>query len=82
MAEAVQCDDRSPGLVPQRDRLHGRDIQESREAHVRSGGQHSRPIAALQLQPGREHAKGDRYSRRGEGRRARIQGARQGRGAP
>ena len=33
------------------------------------GGQDPRPIAPLQFQLGRQHAKGDRHPRRGEGRR-------------
>ena len=82
MEEAVECDGGGPGLVAQRDRLHRGDVQEGREAHVRPGGQHPRPIAPLQFQPGRQHAKGDRHPRRGEGRRARVQGAREGRGGP
>jgi hypothetical protein len=36
--------------------------------------------APLQFQPGRQHPKGDRYPRRGGGRRGRIQGAGKGRG--
>src|SRR6266545_3103222 len=46
------------------------------------GGQDPRPITPLQFQPGRQHAKGDRHPRRGEGRRERVQGAREGRGRP
>jgi hypothetical protein len=44
------------------------------------GSEHPRPIAALQLQPGRQRATGNRHPRRGEGRRPRVQGAREGRG--
>ena len=40
------------------------------------------PIAPLQFQPRGQHAKGDRHPRRGEGRRGRVQGAREGRGGP
>jgi hypothetical protein len=40
------------------------------------------PSAPLQFQLGRQHAKGDRHPRRGEGQRARVQGAREGRGGP
>ncbi len=46
------------------------------------GGQDPRPITPLQFQLGRQHAKGDRHPRRGAGRRARVQGAREGRGGP
>jgi len=38
------------------------------------------PIAPLQFQPERQYATGDRHPRRGEGRRGRVQGAREGRG--
>ena len=71
MEEAVERDGRRPGLVAQRDRLHRGDVQEGREAHVRPGGQPPGPIAPLQFQPGRQHAKGDRHPRRREDRRAR-----------
>ena len=40
------------------------------------------PVGPLQFQLGRQHAKGDRHPRRGEGRRGRVQGAREGRGGP
>ena len=82
MEEAVECDGGRPGLVAPRDRLHRGDVHEGREAHVRPGGQHPRPIAPLQFQLGRQHAQGDRHPRRGEGRRGRVQGAREGRGGP
>ncbi len=70
------------GLVAPRDCLHRGGVHEGREAHVRPGGQDPRPIAPLQFQLGRQHAKGDRHPRRGEGRRGRVQGAREGRGGP
>ena len=82
MEEAVECDGGDPGLVAQRDRLHRGNVHEGREAHVRRGSQSPRPSAPLQFQLGRQHAQGDRHSRRGEGRRARVQGARQGSGGP
>ena len=41
-----------------------------------------RPVAPLQFQLGRQHAKGDRHPRRGEGQRRRVQGAGEGRGGP
>src|SRR6266496_6262178 len=82
MEEAVECDGGGPGLVAPRDCLHRGGVHGGREAHVRPGGQDPRPIAPLQFQPGRQHAKGDRHPRRGEGRRARVQGAREGRGGP
>jgi len=70
------------GLVAPRDCLHRGGVHEGRKAHVRPGGQDPRPIAPLQFQLGRQHAKGDRHPRRGEGRRGRVQGAREGRGGP
>src|SRR6267154_5960885 len=77
----VEVDGHS-GLVAPRDRLHRGGVHEGRETHVRPGGQDSRPIAPLQFQLGRQHTKGDRHPRRGEGRRGRVQGAREGRGGP
>src|SRR5258707_3725232 len=75
----VEVDGHS-GLVAPRDCLHRGVVHEGREAHVRPGGQHPRPIAPLQFQLGRQHAKGDRHPRGGEGRRGRVQGACEGRG--
>ena len=46
------------------------------------GGPDPRPIAPLQFQLGRQHAKGDGHPRTGEGRRGRVQGTREGRGRP
>src|SRR5688572_30090336 len=77
----VEVDGHS-GLVAPRDCLHRGGIHEGREAHVRPGGQDPRPIAPLQFQLGRHNAKGDRHPRRGEGRRGRVQGAREGRSGP
>ncbi len=78
MEEAVERDGGCPCLVAQRDRLHRGDVHESREAHVRPGCQSPGPIAPLQFQPGREHAKSDRHPRRREDRRARVQDPREG----
>src|SRR5467141_716848 len=77
----VEVDGHS-GLVAPRECLHRGGVHEGREAHVRPGGQDPRPIAPLQFQLGRQHAKGDRHPRRGGGRRGRVQGAREGRGGP
>src|SRR2546429_3095607 len=44
------------------------------------GGLDPGPSAPLQFQLGRQHAKGDRHPRRGDGRRGRVHGARAGRG--
>jgi hypothetical protein len=82
MEEAVKCNGGGPGLVASRDCLHRGGVQEVREAHVRPGGRDPRPIAPLQFRSGRQHAKGDRYPRRGESRRGRVQGPREGRGGP
>ena len=54
----------------------GETYKKRREADVRQGGLAPGPDAALQFQPGRQHAQGDRHSRRGEDRRGRVQGAR------
>src|SRR5918999_1719114 len=77
----VEVDGHS-GLGAPRDCLHRGGVHEGREAHVRPGGQDPRPIAPLQCQLGRQHAKGDRHPRRGEGRRGRVQGAREGEKVP
>ena len=70
------------GLVAPRDCLHRGGVHEGCEAHVHPGGQRPRPIAPPQFQLGRQHAKGDRHPRRGEGRRGRVPGDREGRGGP
>jgi hypothetical protein len=57
MEKAVECDEGGPGMVASWDRLHRGDLYEGREAHVRTRGQHPGPIAPLQFQPGRQHAK-------------------------
>ena len=80
MEEAFECDGGGPSVVPQRDRLHRRDVREGREAHVCPWSQPPRLIAPLQFQLGRKHAKGDRYPRRGGGRCQGIQGTREGSG--
>jgi hypothetical protein len=81
MEEAVECGG-SPGLVARRDRLHRGDLREGREAHVRQGRQSLGSSTPFQFQSGREHAKGNRHSRGGEGQRARVQDAREGCGGP
>src|SRR6185503_6005395 len=82
MEEAFECDGRGSGLVTRWDCLHRRDLHESGEAHVCSGRQPPRPITSFQFQSRGQHAKGDRHPRRGAGRCARVQGAREGGGAP
>ena len=82
MEEAVERDGGGSGLVARRDCLHRGDVRESRQAHVRPGGQHPGPVAPLQCQPRRQRAKGDRHPRRNPDRWERVQSARDRCGRP
>lgn len=62
--------------------LHRGEVHDGCEADIRTWSQPPRSVTPFQFQPGRQHPASDRYPRRGDDRRPRDQGAREGRRAP
>jgi len=74
--------DGDPDLVARRHHLHGRILQECREAHFLQGRLSEGPGPSLQLESRRKRTPRDRYPRRRGGGRFGVQGAHQGGSRP